>query len=243
MRVRQNADFLIEQVRSAAAGRLVPAAFQRPYVWTRDDVEALWTSLSRGWPIGSLLIWQPPRDLPMADAGRLRLGPVEASGGEWTSMLLDGQNRMATVAWSLLDPGSRRPDDADLSPVERDTWDPSHALVCDYETRSVRFVPATEAGEGYRFPAACLVDSIAMNRAFRAVWARGMQEDEPLQWMDNLANTVRDARVAVTVLENATPQEAVEAFRHVARVGQPVTAEDVEAALEWVLRTGTPAPR
>lgn len=243
MRVRQQTDFLLGRVREAAAGLLVPAAFQRPYVWTRDDVEALWTSLSRGWPIGSLLLWQPPHGTSMERAGRRRLGPIDASGDRWASMLLDGQNRMASLAWSLIQPGDPRPDPADLTPVERETWDPSHTLVCDWESRSVRFVPAAEATEGYRYPVACLVDSIRMNRQGRAMWNSGLTDEEPFEWVNELARTVLEARSAVTVLENATPAEAVEAFRHIARVGQPVRAEDVEAALSWLEAPPPPAPR
>lgn len=234
MHVRQQTDFILGRIREAAAGLLVPAAFQRPYVWTRDDVEALWTSLSRGWPIGSLLLWQPPRDLPLDRAGRRRLGPIEAADGKWATMLLDGQNRMATIAWSLLGPDDLRPDASTLSPIERETWESSQTLVCDWESRSVRFVPAAEAEDGYRFPVSCLVDNRAMNRLARSMWSAGLQDDNPIRWMDDLAQSVREARAAVTVLEDATPAEAVEAFRHVARVGQPVTAEDIEAALSWL---------
>lgn len=243
MRVHQTSTFVTDLVRSAAAGGVAPAAFQRDYAWTRDDVEALWTSLLRGWPVGSFLLWEPAQGLLPA-VGRTRIGPVEARPEEGCSLLLDGQNRLASLAWSLLPPGAERPHKALLSPVERETWDRSVALVCDPDLDRVLFVPADEADNGLRIPVSALADTRQRMDAFRGLLARGAS-DAVFKWFDDVENRLRNARAAVTVLERATAAEAVEAFTHIARVGQPVTAAEVADAIGWLDRDvpALPAPR
>ena len=213
---------------------IVPAAFQRPYMWTRHDVEAFWKSLTNGWPVGSLMLWNPAVSVDRTNTGRTRIGPIENNASEWVTMLLDGQNRMATLAWSLAMPDDVLPDADTLSERERETWMSGMNLVCDYDTRSVRFVPEEEMNIGYRLPAAVLGDSILMNRSFRALYKEGLLDDEPMIWMDSMAQKVREARVTCTTLNDATPEEAVEVFRNIARVGQPVSEEDLENAIGWL---------
>ncbi len=233
MRIEQGTGFLLSHLRDATRGAMLPAAFQRSYAWDRGDVEALWTSVLEGFPIGSLLQWRPDQGLPLERMGRQRLGPVEASGERWSTLLLDGQNRMASLAWSMLAPDGPRPDTTLLSPVERQTWDPSHMLVCDWRTRSVHFVPVEDADDGYRFPAYCLDDNKSFNRTMRAMWNAGQTDDEFYVWADGVGNRLREARVTSVVLDNATPAEAMRAFQHIAKVGKPVSTSDLESAMAW----------
>lgn len=39
-------------------GSMALPVFQRGYVWTRDHVRAFMRSLYRGYPVGSLLVWE-----------------------------------------------------------------------------------------------------------------------------------------------------------------------------------------
>ncbi|MGC8488903.1 MAG: GmrSD restriction endonuclease domain-containing protein, partial [Clostridia bacterium] len=71
-------------------GRMTLPQFQRGYVWSRDQVRALWDSLYRRHPIGSLLVWvtQPSADTVRGDAA-LPPGVI--------NLLLDGQQRLSSV--------------------------------------------------------------------------------------------------------------------------------------------------
>lgn len=234
MKVEQQVSFMADLVRNFSKGDLVPASFQRPYVWTKQDVESLWTSILNGWPIGSLLLWSPPRDLDLTNLSRTRLGPIEHSGSPWSAMILDGQNRLASLAWSMAKFGDPRPDVKDLFPQEALTWEPSSVLVIDHDIKAVHFVPIENMESGIRFPVSALLDG-TMN-----AWLRKIDRDNPglsddtYQWFDDVGHNIRATRMAVTELKNATPAEAVQAFRHIAKVGQPVSVEDIENALSWL---------
>lgn len=72
------------------SGTIALPEFQRSYVWSRRQVRDLVESLYRGFPVGSLLLWETATE--SADArgeGQLQRGYV------W--LLLDGQQRMSSL--------------------------------------------------------------------------------------------------------------------------------------------------
>lgn len=236
MRIHQSADHLSDTLQAVLDGRLVPAAFQRPYVWSQSDVTALWESLLNGWPIGSFLIWKPGAGVDLAKAGRSRLGPIQAAGASrWTGMILDGQQRLTTLAWSFLAADAARPDPMSLFDAERATWAGDDVIVADGEQRRVLWVPKSDASSGWRIPVGLLGDLALLLPALNALVSKhqGQIPKDVFDWFDAASHAVRSAKITTTTIEDATPQEAVTAFAHVARVGVPVTPDEVAAALAW----------
>jgi len=238
MRIKQNATFLLELVRRVHVGQLAPAAFQRPYVWTREDVLALCTSIIEGFPIGGFLSWMPNRHADISQVGRKRLGPILLNEqARAPALLLDGQNRLASLAWMLRDPAEPLPDE--LSDTERDTWGRGEELVADLAAKELRFVPHDKAAEGLTLPAAALFDSRIASSCIRkrwdAEWSQFSEEerDAGLVCHDNWSRAFQDARVVETVLEDATPAQARKAFLHICRVGVPMSQDDFDAAIGW----------
>ncbi len=71
-------------------GSIALPAFQRGYVWNRDQVRKLMQSLYRRHPVGSLLVWVTKTEqAPVRGDGPLSLGYVE--------LLLDGQQRITSL--------------------------------------------------------------------------------------------------------------------------------------------------
>lgn len=71
-------------------GSIALPEFQRGYVWNRDQVRGLMTSLYRGYPVGSLLVWQTQSaEAPHRGDQTLSPGVV--------NLLLDGQQRITTL--------------------------------------------------------------------------------------------------------------------------------------------------
>jgi hypothetical protein len=239
MRISQNTGFLIDILRSAGEGKLVPAAFQRPYVWSQDDVVAFWTSLLRKWPTGSMLIWEPDASVDMSRVGRTRLGPIESDGNA-TGIILDGQNRLASFAWSLRLPEDPMPGIDALSLAERVTWANREILVLDPEVRAARFVDEDEIyGDRLLLPAGLVVDIPKFWKFVRKRLEQGVP-DWHVNWFDECGNAIREARCSTVVLERASPADALEAFRHIAKAGVPMSEQDFEAAMAFAF---DPAPK
>ena len=65
--------FLGKLVERIAAGKIRVPRFQRAFVWKQTDLHALLDSVLRGFPIGSILVWDTEETI--ATTGRV--GPVE----------------------------------------------------------------------------------------------------------------------------------------------------------------------
>ncbi|MFK4706137.1 hypothetical protein ABIC83_002976 [Roseateles asaccharophilus] len=237
MRIRQSFVELSTILKDVRSGRLLPAAFQRPYVWSKDDVLAMCESLLRGIPIGSFLIWSPGAHEDLSSAARHRLGPITAStslGFGYHSMLLDGQNRLATLAWIMNDGSAPIP--GDLTDQERGVWG-SDVLVLDLGERRLKFVPAAAAAEGFVIPAWTLIRNPRTNQLCRDLYNTSWshlseaERDAGSEYLDRCIDAFSNALVIVTEMQDATRQEALDAFKHICRVGVPMSEQDFAVAL------------
>ncbi len=71
-------------------GTMALPEFQRGYVWNRDQVRGLMSSMYRRHPVGSLLTWLTPKDPSIIRGGDL--GPAGT-----IELLLDGQQRITSL--------------------------------------------------------------------------------------------------------------------------------------------------
>lgn len=247
MKVVQHSRFISDVLKSVFTGFVAPAGMQRPYVWSKQDVEALFDSILQEFPIGSFLSWMPKRHGELARIGKKNLGPIALNSADtaWNprQLLLDGQNRLATLAWvackGVYDPN------LPYSEAERAVWMSGESLVYDGESQSVRFVPDAEAKVGLRLPAWCLM-SLATPEMHREV-SKYMRElmdsqfsgipehDLDCLWhdFDCAQRAFQRAKVIDTVIEDATPEEARRAFIRICRAGVPMAQEDFDYAMSW----------
>lgn len=72
------------------SGDIALPEFQRGYVWNREQVRGLFSSLYRGYPIGGFMTWNTK-----AEGAAARGGPVAVDGT--VKLLLDGQQRVTTL--------------------------------------------------------------------------------------------------------------------------------------------------
>lgn len=252
MKITQSSGFLLSLLKEVASGRTLPAAMQRPYVWGREDVEALCDSIISGFPIGSFLLWSPALPFDLKSLAKTRLGPLTAASVDKTSrldpyqLLLDGQNRLATMAWMMHRDFKNVPPAAELSVPESVTWTDGYLLVLDYETKSIRFMQAREANQGLRLPAWTLLPTPpgtdSANSLVRHLWD-GAWKDYPeaernafMKVWDDAYDKFTSARVTATYIEEATPEEARHAFLRICKVGVPMSKEDFDNAIGWSAR-------
>lgn len=243
MRIEQNSAHLVDLVKRVRSGRVVPAAFQRPYVWDKSDVIAICESVLAGYPIGGFLSWIPKEGLDLEKVGRRRLGPLEcASPEQGVALLLDGQNRLATIAWMMLEDGAALPDD--MSVAERQTWGSGEHLVVDLARRRLAFIDQAFPTDGFFAPAWTVFGGASASMRIRELWNGPWKSLPPgdvergVRWLDLAQDAFRGARVTETLLDRATVEEARAAFMHICRVGKPMTERDFEDAVQWVYPNG-----
>ena len=68
--------FLGRLVERIVGGRIRVPRFQRTFVWKQADLLALLDSILRGFPIGSILVWDTEEDIESTERiGPVRIGP------------------------------------------------------------------------------------------------------------------------------------------------------------------------
>jgi len=238
MKVTQSSCFLKDIVRQAQDGSLLPAAFQRPYVWGKRDVLALIESIMRGYPVGSLLLWTPWGAADLTKVSRGRLGPVSGSNSLADSLLLDGQNRLASVAFMGHNFDKGFP--SDMTEIEKQTWQDGTRLVVDLGARQFLFVPEAEVGKGLYFPLFAVINGALTNSFARKYWdtewasLAESERNDAVRYLDACTDAFSNARVTVTDIAHATVEEAKDAFLHICRVGVPMSEADFNECTAWV---------
>lgn len=207
------------------AGRAVPAAFQRPYVWSEKDIVALWTSIIKGYPLGAFLFWQPPGK-DVSEYAQATLGPIRIPEAQRPALILDGQNRLVTFAWSM----TPYEDAVDPSAPGYNIWRSGKVLIADPHMQTVRFIPEDEVGQNLLMPISHLFNR-KIQPFFRNNWDGNADENHLIEWLDSLSYKINGARIVETTIESASPEEALEAFLHIARAGVPVAESDLVSAL------------
>ena len=91
--------FLGKLVERIVSGKIRVPKFQRAFVWRQGDLHSLLDSVFRGFPIGSILVWDTDDDVE----SRASVGPVEIARrpGGTVGYLLDGQQRVSTLVGTL----------------------------------------------------------------------------------------------------------------------------------------------
>lgn len=84
----KNIEALIAEIQK---GQLILPEFQRGYVWNRSAVRSFVSSLYRGYPTGSFLIWKTP------EPGKIRGGGELDSDAKFFELILDGQQRLTSI--------------------------------------------------------------------------------------------------------------------------------------------------
>lgn len=246
MKITQNARFLSDLVREAKQGVILPAAFQRPYAWGKKEVLDLCESIASGYPLGAFFLWSIPQKDALAKT-KSRLGPIAMRNTDdqfpsQIGVLLDGQNRLATMAWLLLDQSESNQESisAALTGQERLVWGTESSVIA-YDLIEKRFEFTSKAGllVGFKVPSWILMDATRINKylrdKFRGEWSavEEAQQDQINEALNAANRQFMEARVITTVLSEATAIQAKDAFLKVCRVGVPMSEEDFEAATMW----------
>ncbi|MEU4829705.1 DUF262 domain-containing protein [Streptosporangium sp. NPDC023615] len=127
-------------------GQIRVPHFQRDFRWGREDVIRLFDSIVRGYPVGSLLLWLRPAAKQVLTLGALK---IEAPSLDQSLWVVDGQQRIISLANALHEDGAR---------------DPRFAL--SYDLGEERFVPRTAVEDPYVIPLPVLFDLRGVLRWF-----------------------------------------------------------------------------
>jgi hypothetical protein len=222
--VKPEVVFLGKLLERYISGRIRSPRFQRPFVWKHSDIISLLDSVYNGYPIGSLLLWETDSKVQTLD----RVGPIRVSPepGGALAYLLDGQQRLITLAGTLLLPnGERFVDDIDWSVY----FDLDEEKFCHEPKHGV---------EAHHFPVRALLSTGQFLNACKKIHEKLGAYEEPkamslVDRADKLANAFRDYTLPVVTIRAADISSAVTAFARLNQRGRKMSADQMVSALTY----------
>ena len=217
--------FLGKLVERVADGRIRVPKFQRAFVWNQPDLSALLDSVRRGFPIGSILVWDTEKGIQSTP----RIGPLKIRPGPEGSVgyLLDGQQRVSTLAGTL-----RLTDDMDPI-VHQVDWRVYYDL--DEQVFIEQRKLARDSDPRY-FPVRSLLNTAGYIEACRRILDQVDDERRAQRWLeeaDRLSSAFRDYQLPVIHIREADLESAVTVFARLNRTGRKMAADELVSALTF----------
>lgn len=216
---------LIEDLfREIEAGKLRIPHFQRPFVWKPENMLSLFDSIRKGYPIGSLLIWETGEHVQsLGQVGPLN---VPEAGTNPVAYILDGQQRLSTLYGVL-----RIPAGFPSGPKQKD-W--QWWVYYDLEGRRFLHAPNTlPAGNKYMPLRALLRTTDFLKESRRIESMFGEDSIALIDEAESLAQRVKSYKLAPIRIQGGTLEQAVEIFSRLNTTGQKMTPDQMASALTY----------
>ena len=203
---------------TAQKGLIRVPVFQRDFVWRPEQMRDLFTSIRRGYPIGSLLLWDTDRDY----VSHHRIGPIEVpprQPNKEVSYLLDGQQRLSTLLGVL------------RLGAQEASWEWS--VYYDLKTGQFEHHPRGEPPRHY-LPLRSVLrtqDYLAYCQTLNE--ALPGEADGLIDRAGEIAGQLKAHQISLIRIKGGTLDEAVEIFARLNSTGRPISADEMLSALTY----------
>jgi hypothetical protein len=214
LKLEASAETVEDLVHFMLRGRVRVPDFQRGLKWGADDVVALFDSIYRGYPVGSILLRKGK-----ADTARLEVGPVVIDAPETQEALwvVDGQQRLTALTAGLARPS------VPTTPI--DPW----VVYFDAADQAFHAPPASGDVPSTWAPVARLLDASALSEwVFN--WKHG--GDAALRAsVFQAGSRIRQYRIPLYVVETDDDTSLRDIFYRINNFGKNLTWDEVHDAL------------
>lgn len=198
------------------SGEIKLPRFQRPFVWKESDMLKLLDSIYKGYPIGSILIWNSSQKLTSERSiSGLELN-TEARTFFPTNYLLDGQQRLTTLCGALFWNGT----------------DPNSIWNIHFDLDSEEFVRTGENRLTNLFPLNRLITTKDFIRQCMK-FDHHPKRDEYYKLAERLLKSIKDYKIAVVKIGDMTIEEVAPIFERINSTGRKLTIVDLMMAATW----------
>jgi len=212
-------DRVDELARRILSGDILLPKFQRSFVWERDQILALLDSVARGYPIGSVLLWQSRQELRSEN----RIGDLEIKLPKPdypVNYLLDGQQRLSTVCGAMFWAGG----------------DANSRWNLAYDLRSREFLHLSSADDPplHQIRLSKLSDPTAYFKHVAALDTLQSPDKADLKLhAEQLFNRFKDYKIATVTLGDMSIADVAPIFERINSTGTPLTIVDLMRAATW----------
>jgi len=218
--------FIYEIIKDVVAGKIRIPKFQRPFVWRREQMLDLLSSIYLQYPIGSLLLWETDTKLASIDW----VGPVyvpSISSG-LASHVLDGQQRLSTLVGALQKPRDNQPTITDLVDPER--W----TIWFDAKRKGFEHPKPGTTMQPWHFPLQKLMDTVEFLRECQRILGSGDPDaGKYIDIVQDLTRSFTTYKLPVIRIKNTMLTQAVDIFARLNSKGQTMSADQMVSALSY----------
>ncbi|MDG4789084.1 DUF262 domain-containing protein [Micromonospora sp. WMMD1102] len=217
-----------------ATGAIRVPQFQRPFVWRPEQMLELFDSIERGYPIGSILLWETTTPVPSLD----NIGEVEvpdAPAGRAVSYILDGHQRLSTLFGVLRRLG--RPPKADDQREWK--WRIYRDLTPKVDSERYRHhkgggTPPKPPPDNF-MPVRAVASTLDFLNFSRNLELRAGRDRERVERLireaDRVANRLKNCKLTLIRLQGGDLDQAVEVYTRLNRKGVRMDADQMVSAL------------
>jgi hypothetical protein len=199
-------DRIDDLARRILVGDILLPKFQRAFVWEKKQILRLLDSVNRGYPIGSVLLWQSRQELRsencLADL-EIKLPRPDYP----VNYLLDGQQRLSTVCGAMFWRGQN----------SGSNWNIAYDPLDDPPLHQIRMNKLPDASAFFGHVASLATEDRDQLR-YRA---------------NNLFNRFKDYKIATVTLGDMSIQDVAPIFERINSSGTPLTIVDLMRAATW----------
>jgi hypothetical protein len=219
--LRPEITFLSELVRQLVEGRVRIPRFQRAFVWRPQQMIDLLDSIYRQYPIGSLLAWESDSEIVSLKAiGPIALSMARKSGS--SLYLLDGHQRLTTIAGALVSSTSRTAREED----------PLWNIYFNAKDTAFEHLPIGQKPLASQFPMSKLLDTYEfINECQRVTRDDSSGGADLVKIFQDVARSFQNYKIPVIQIRETGLTQAVEIFARLNSKGQSMTADQMVSAL------------
>ena len=217
---------LILYIEDIEEGLIQIPAFQRDFIWKNNDKLDLFDSLKRGFPIGSILFWNPKEE---EFASGPKIGPYSIpSRTKDYFYVLDGFQRLSTLFGCLTNP------DKTSLQFDRNEWEKEYRICYDLDAEEF-FIPRSDL-EPFQVNIYNLIDTRFTFSFQRDLVNAGYNEQKVERYLDRyerLGTTLIDFQLPSIDIIGGGIEDAVEIFSRVNSKGAEMSTDWMVSALTY----------
>jgi hypothetical protein len=228
--VKPEVVFIEDLLDEVNTGKLRVPRFQRPFVWKPSDMLDLFDSIYKGYPIGSLLLWESTDRVTSLD----RIGPISLPETptqppvQTIAYILDGQQRLATLLGGL-----RLQKDAPLG-LDQKNWQ----WWIWFDLKNQEFVHVkNDKPEAWLLPLRDVTKTVDFLGKARTIQQKYEKEprkaEEFIDKAEQLAQKLKSYKAAIIRIKGGSLAEAVEIFSRLNTQGIRMTPDQMVSALTY----------
>ncbi len=209
-------------------GTIQIPAFQRDFVWNRDNIKDLFDSIKNKYPIGSILLWKP--ESPIWN-NKEKIGSyyVQKEPQTPTTYILDGFQRFSSLFGCLTNPNKT------LIEKDKEEWEELFNLYYDLEEEVFLYLRPRTSPQPYQIPVYVLMNSGDFRQYARKEFDEKIKDEEKIERYydraDKLSVAFTNYQIASIDINDANIEEAVDIFSRINSKGTSISIDWMVNAL------------